>query len=989
MLKTNFHMRILAGVIVAMAGLCIPGQALAGPLLKMAFIEVDSPVAVKKLARMGIDIAAVRKIEDPQYPAAPIRYRVEAVVSKKDEKKLRRQGIKWRQVAEKKALSGQARAQAAAATVYHSFDEPETGIRDRLTRIATDYPSLTKLETIGHSLQERPLLALRIGAKSSNWWSAPRRKSEVLFLATHHAREWMAAFMAMRLIDYLTGNYGKDPRVTDLLDSTWVWVVPVANPDGYQYTFDVERLWRKNLRDNDGDGRITIADGVDLNRNFNSHWGLDEEGSSAVISDAAYRGSLPESEPETRAVVKFINAHDFKFLLSYHTYSDLILYPWGWQVKTPSLDDPIFVAQAGTDDQPSIWDSLIGQGYNPGVGADLYTTNGDFTDWTYAEAGIPSYAVELTLGEDVEGNYYGFEFPDDPDLVETVFQDNLEFALSLAESAADPAHPKSPAGIDVQYAYHTPLTTSYGSDQMIDVLLSNRNHVHSWLLYRINDNRFRWQRFTPMPGATYNDQPGLYYSRYQARVKGQRTGDTVTYRIVTGGRSLGPYSYTVAQAGESKVLVLSTEDYTGDYPAYNDTGGPNYLDYYTSALDSIGVSYDVWDVTARNMAPPYREALSNYAAVIWYTGDNYAATVPDMGVTEQIVLGLRDLMNYSGGKLMASGQDLVAPAVSYDLLSDDFFQYHLGAYLTVDRSGMDPESGLPFAVRGQPGDPVFDGLSFDLSGGDSAGNQVNPDTFLATSHFLPHFSNTVAARYVRPGGPFDPHGGDYYIYSQMADQAYKRLGGTFTLPDGAPQLSFWISHDIEPDWDFAFVEIRTEGSDDWTTLPDLNGLTTTTTGQSCQSGWVADIHPHLAHYIDDDCNPTGTSGQWNAFTGSSNGWQQVVFDLSAYAGRTVEIHIAYASDWDNQNLGVFIDDIEISGYPAEGFETDLGRFSITSADNTPFNNWTRLPTGGFTEGPVIRTLDSVFMGFGFEAIAGAENRTAVMQRVMDYLLPAD
>ena len=134
--------------------------------------------------------------------------------------------------------------------------------------------------------------------------------------------------------------------------------------------------------------------------------------------------------------------------------SDLILYPWGWQVRTPSFDDPIFKAQAGTDDNPAIWDSLLNIGYDPGVGADLYTTNGEFADWAYARAGTPAYTVEVTLGYDgpdtETATYYGFEFPDDEDMVQTVFEDNLEFALSLAESARTPSHPVSPVGITAE-----------------------------------------------------------------------------------------------------------------------------------------------------------------------------------------------------------------------------------------------------------------------------------------------------------------------------------------------------------------------------------------------------------------------------------------------------------------------------------------------------------------------------------------------------------
>ena len=979
--------------ILAVVYLGLTASAHAGPMLKMAFIEVDSSTAVKKLARLGIDIAAVHKIQDPQNPGAPLRYRVDAVISVRDETKLRRHGFNWRTAAEKKALKAAPQARVAA-TVYHSFDEPGTGIHDQLVRIAAEHPRLALLETIGHSLQQRPMLALRLTGKKNRrpWMWGHHRKPEVLFLATHHAREWVATVMAMRLIDFLIENYGRDRRITHLLDTTQVWIVPVANPDGYQYTFDVERLWRKNLRDNDGDGRITIADGVDINRNFDAHWGWDDEGSSPVISDGTYRGSAPDSEPETQAVVDFVQAHDFKFVLSYHTYGDLILYPWNWQVQTPSFDDPIFVAQAGTDDQPAIWDSIIDQGYDPGVGADLYTTNGDFVDWSYTTAGVPGFTVELTLGQDAEGNdIYGFEFPDDETLVDTVFQDNLEFALSLAENASDPAHPRSPVGIEVQNAYHEPLTTSYGGNQMIDVLLANRIHGRAWLLYRINNGRYGQQRLEPMLGRDYNDQPGLFYTRYQARVQGQKAGDQVTYWILSlGARPIGPYTYTVAEAGTNPVLIVSAEDYTGLNPDYHDPSGPNYLEYYTRALDSAGRGFDVWDVTAHNGAPPFREALSNYDTVVWYTGDDYVAEAPGPEVTEQIVLGLRDMMNYTGGKLMASGQDLIAPAASYGLLSDDFFQYDLGAYLAVDGAGNDAETGQPFDVRGADGDPVFEGLDLSLSGDESAGNQAYADTFLATSTFLPHFDSSVAARYVRPGGPFEPHSGAYYLYSQMADQAYKRLGGTFDLPEGASEMSFWISYDIEPDWDFAFVEIHTLGADDWTTLPDRNGLTTSATGDSCASGWVDQIHPHLAHYMDAECAPQGISGQWYAFTGNSNGWHQVTMDLSAFAGRTVEIYIAYASDWATQNLGVFVDDITIDGYPIEDFETGLGDFVITAPpDSAPFNNWTRMTAAGFVEGPVIRTPRSIFMGFGFEAINGEENRATVMQRIMDYLQPGE
>jgi hypothetical protein len=786
--------------------------------------------------------------------------------------------------------------------------------------------------------------------------------------------------MAMRLIKYLTSNFGSDSRVTDLLNTTEVWIIPVANPDGYQYTFTNERLWRKNLRDNDGNGEITVADGVDLNRNFESHWGLDEEGSSPIWSSGTYRGTVPNSEPETRAVVNFIQKKDFKFIISYHTHGNLILYPWGWQVKTASLDDPILVAQAGSDSNPAIWDSRLDEGYNPGLGADLYITNGDFTDWTYGEMGIPSHTVEFTKGFD-------FRFPDDEDMVQEVFVDSLEFALSVAESAKDPGHPVSPVGIAVNDIYHTPVVASHGQNQIIEVLA--RKGLDLTLCVNGNCNS---ESFTEGLGTIYNDVPGTYFSRYVAVISGQVTGETITYEIRGGDDTIGPYNYPVVSATGNPILVMAAEDYTGTHPNYDPLPvAPLYLSYYTDALDASGYGYDVWDVDQQGI-PSFSEVLSHYDVAVWYTGDDYAPTTPNGFITHlQETLEFRDFINYQNGKLFATGQDMawLSAVLHYsEEIPDDFFQYYFGAYIDMDNGGIDSNTGLPFNIMGEADDPIFDGVNFSINGGDGADNQCCSSTFLLTNYFLPHFDGIVAARYNRPGGPTEPYSGAYYAYSKMADMSYKRIGGIFTIPEGAPTLKFWVSYDIELDWDFAFVEIAQVGTDIWTTLPDTNGLTIQSTGDSCAAGWVDEIHPFLAHYMDEGCSPIGSTGDWHALTGSSGGWHQVEVDLSSYAGQTVELYISYASDWGTQGLGVFVDDIELSGYPMEDFETGMGQWITSSPPegSSAFNNWERISGAGFPEGPVIRTDNSVYFGFGFEAIDTANNRNAVMDQVMKYLM---
>ena len=1001
MTRTRWLLTWLTGILAVFATMApLTPAAAAERMLEMTFIEVDDAAEVKKLAAMGIDIAAVRNLAKLKGKTATGKaFRVEAVVSAKDKKKLADRGFAWTAVTRQQTAKALGMtAQDAEETVYHSFDEETLGIRDQLTAVAEAYPEITSLETIGTSIQDRPILAMQLtGPKKrshrhgGHQGNNPKHRPEVLIVATHHAREWVATQMGMRLIRHLTENYGSDDRVTDLLDTTRVWIIPVANPDGYQYTFDHERLWRKNLRDNDGDGTITIADGVDLNRNFDSHWGLDDEGSSPSVSDGTYRGSAPNSEPETQALVDFIDRHNFKMAISYHTYSDLILYPWGFQVQTPSYDDPIFVAQAGTDDNPAIYDNLLDMGYDPGVGADLYATNGDFTDWAYAVAGIPNHTVELTFGydeADVEtAEYYGFEFPDDEAMVQQVFEDNLPFALAVLESAKTPDNPVSPVGIAVEDVYHTPVAASYTDSQLIRI--TARNGRHPILLYALNGKGWRSARFTRMFGKYYNEGPGLYFTDYKATIPGQQEGDNVTYKIVSGRDKFGPYTYSVSGGTGGDVLIISAEDYTGEDVAYADPTQPNYLAYYTDALTAAGYTFDVWDVSAMAAAPSFITTLNGYKAAIWYTGDDWLPEVPDYTVQEEISLSLRDFINYSNGKLFVTGQDLAYLSAVGGYLNDDFYQYYLGAFIQVEGAGINADTGLPFDVVGESDDPVFGGLSFSITGGTGADNQAYPDSFLATSYFLPQYTADVAARYVRPGGPFEPHSGDYYVYSQMADQAFKRLGGTFTIAPAEenPTLSFWVSYDIETNWDYAFVEIRPAGTETWTTLPDTGGLTQQTTGDSCDSGWVEEIHPHLAHYMDASCNPSGSTGTWHAFTGNSGGWQQVEVDLSAYAGQTVELYISYATDWGTQNLGVFVDDVAVTGYTENDFETGLGDWTVSTTEgNLPFNNWIRMEGAGFPEGPAIRTDDSIYLGFGFEAIDTVENREAVMRRVMEYLL---
>ncbi|MFT4469192.1 M1 family aminopeptidase [Arthrobacter sulfonylureivorans] len=193
-----------------------------------------------------------------------------------------------------------------------------------------------------------------------------------------------------------------------------------------------------------------------------------------------------------------------------------------------------------------------------------------------------------------------------------------------------------------------------------------------------------------------------------------------------------------------------------------------------------------------------------------------------------------------------------------------------------------------------------------------------------------------------------PRNGDGLAWSQTDDASYKRLSQTISVPDDGAEFSFWMLRDTEPGWDYAFVEARTPGKDNWTTLKDTTGFAQDSTGNSCPA-WHQ-VHPFLTHYQSDDdgtCSAKGSTGQWWAATGTSDGWERWEFDLTDFAGEDVELSITYASDITGQNDGVFVEDIQLTGgNGSTSFDSDGDRWDGWSPKAVPKgspgndNEWT-------------------------------------------------
>lgn len=293
------------------------------------------------------------------------------------------------------------------AGLYHTYGE----IESELKAFTESHPEIANLTSLGKSVEKRELWAIKISDNVNQNEEEPI----VVFLGAHHAREWISVDVPFLIAKHLVEKYSSDTLITRLVDNAEIWIVPMVNPDGHQYSIATDRLWRKNRRYN-GDGTY----GVDLNRNYSYQWG--GPGSSGDTFSEIYRGPYPFSEPETQAVRDFLQQQFPKALISYHNYGQLILYPWGFThepAPDKALLDSLAVIMAHKIR------SVHGKNYVPDQASTLYLSSGDTADWLYALLSIPAYTVELRP----ESYNPGFLLPEGQ--IQSTFEENLPAALFL------------------------------------------------------------------------------------------------------------------------------------------------------------------------------------------------------------------------------------------------------------------------------------------------------------------------------------------------------------------------------------------------------------------------------------------------------------------------------------------------------------------------------------------------------------------------------
>jgi murein tripeptide amidase MpaA len=384
-------------------------------------------------------------------------------------------------------------------------------INEFLDHLLATYPALISRETIGFTQAgNRPIHAYTVSGTSG-----PAGKPALAFNATAHAREWITPMALLYIMDRLLQGYATDPETTALLDQLAIHFIPVMNPDGYIYSWDSERFWRKNRRNN-GDGTF----GVDWNRNFSVAHGT---GSSFDTSSDTYNGGAPFTESETRAFRDFItNRPNIVAHIDFHAYSQLILYPYGYTTApVPDPDGAIFrsVSQRLSDTILSV----DGAFYTPQPIIDLYPTGGSSTDWVWAAENAFSWGFELRPADQFSGG-----FDPSPTLIRPTAEENLAAVRELLRTVA--------AGVTTDFPQGQPATIPADEPTTITVQISPAfsgplNTSTATLYARSGSGPFAPSTMTPLGS-----------DRYEATLPATPCADTLDYYFTIESTSGGLFT---------------------------------------------------------------------------------------------------------------------------------------------------------------------------------------------------------------------------------------------------------------------------------------------------------------------------------------------------------------------------------------------------------------------------------------------------------------
>uniref|UniRef100_A0A3Q3G182 Carboxypeptidase A4 n=1 Tax=Labrus bergylta TaxID=56723 RepID=A0A3Q3G182_9LABR len=271
---------------------------------------------------------------------------------------------------------------------YHRLET----IYSWMDTLVAQYPNLVSKQQIGKSYENRPMYVLKFSTGGNN-------RPAIWIDTGIHSREWVSQATGVWTANKIATDYGTDASLTSLLNTMDIYMLLLANPDGYAYTHSNDRMWRKTRAVNPG----SSCRGVDPNRNWDAGFG--GPGASRNPCSDSYHGPSAHSAIEVKNVVNLIKSHgNFKSFISVHAYSQLLMYPYGYTCgSVPHKSELDAVGRAAVQKLTS----LYGTRYKVGSICNIiYQASGGSIDWSYNMGIKYSYAFELR-----DTGRYGFILP--------------------------------------------------------------------------------------------------------------------------------------------------------------------------------------------------------------------------------------------------------------------------------------------------------------------------------------------------------------------------------------------------------------------------------------------------------------------------------------------------------------------------------------------------------------------------------------------------
>ena len=752
---------------------------------------------------------------------------------------------------------------------FHTFDQ----MFQEMTEIVASHPEIVKLEDIGDSYEKTigkggyDIWAMKISDNVNEEENEP----EVFFMANMHAREIITPEVILYFMHYLIDNYGTDGYVTHLVNNRQIWLCPTFNPDGHEYVFSGEScqnyndpmLWRKNKRDNNNNGQFdSYGDGVDLNRNFGYLWGLDDIGSSPNPSSETYRGTSAFSEPESQAIRDFVINHNFIFTLSFHSYSQLWLYPWGYEhAFTPDHD--IFVALADS--------CVFYNHYAPEIGADLYPVNGDTDDWFYGEQTVKNkifaFTPEVGSSSEAVGGCWGF-YPDTSRIEKQILENQAPMLYLTYAAGEEPI------------VEHTPLTDqeNQGSYQVVAEILSP---IVLTTAAAIDESTIKLYYSTDSSGPFESVQLAVTGNpnEFYGEIPDLRISGNIYYYLsasdqngVTGSSPRGaPIATHVFQVGDdTEAPVISHNPVT-----QGSTSSTAFI-IQSQVTDNLGIN-SVKLFYRKNENPLDSLDMTSLSAI----QNEYAGVIP----VDTVVAG--DYYEYK----------IVARDISVNL-----------------NTAQSPETGF-YRIA------IKNSILYDFELESTFNNDSGNDWQWGTPTF----------------GPGSAHSGTKVWATNLSGNYRDLTESILETPEislsnkDSSKLTFWhwYSNEYSQDkyWDGGNVKISVDGNP-YQLIEPADGY----------EGTIDDYNTFLG-------NEPGFGGP----IGTGDFWHQEIFDLSAYTNQSVKFRFHFGSDAYSNDLGWYIDDVEIlfKDLTAINLDDQLTvvtpeRFQLSQNYPNPFNPATEI-----------------------------------------------